>query len=46
MYDMTGTLVKSGTVSGEATWDVSALPSVSYMLGIPGGKMHVVQVVK
>jgi hypothetical protein len=46
MYDMTGALVRSGVVSGEATWDVSALPSGSYMLGIPGGKMQVVQVVK
>ncbi|HEY6171994.1 MAG TPA: T9SS type A sorting domain-containing protein, partial [Candidatus Kapabacteria bacterium] len=46
MYDMTGTLVKSDVVSSEAMWDVSALPSGSYMLGIPGGKMHVVQVVK
>jgi hypothetical protein len=46
MYDMTGALVRSDVVNGEATWDVSALPSGSYMLGIPGGKMQVVQVVK
>jgi hypothetical protein len=46
MYDMTGALIKSGVVEGETTWDVSTLASGSYMLGIPGGKMQVVQVVK
>jgi hypothetical protein len=46
MYDMTGALIKSGVVESETTWDVSTLASGSYMLGIPGGKMHVVQVVK
>jgi hypothetical protein len=46
MYDMTGALIKSGVVEGETTWDVSALASGSYMLGIPGGRMHVVQIVK
>ena len=46
MYDMTGALVRSGVVEGETTWDVSALSSGTYMLGIPGGKMQMVQVVK
>lgn len=46
MYDMTGALVRSEVVSGEAEWDVSTLPSGSYMLGIPGEGMQMVQVVK
>lgn len=46
MYDMTGALVRSEIVSGDAEWDVSTLPSGSYMLGIPDEGMQMVQVVK
>lgn len=45
MYNMTGALIRSGVVHRVTTWDVSALPSGSYMLGIPGEVMQIMQVV-